>query len=162
MDTHYYPINLVPHGVLCRWFFILWQQIDWRMLSSLFVFPGVPCDGVRARYRAQGERWDPRKDHSVWTEAKFTSTFFTCSCLHYTVPIPRKQDIIQHWPITWAVSKVFMYLKVFNACKTLTINSHCPSSIPSSTWVQSQICKYVETPTETCYGSIRKLSRHLN
>lgn len=122
MDTHYYPINLVPHGVLSCWFFILWQQIDWRMLSSLFVFPGVPCDGVRATYRAQGERWDPRKDHSVWTEAKFTSTFFYLLTSPLHGANSRKQDIIKHWPITRAVSKVSMYLKVFNVYKTLTIN----------------------------------------
>lgn len=91
MDTHYYPISLVPHGVLSCWFFILGQQIEWRMLSSLFVFPGVPHDRVRAMHRAQGERWDQRKDHSVWIEARFISTtFFTCWSLHCTVSIPKE------------------------------------------------------------------------
>lgn len=124
MDPHYYHISLVPHGVLSCWFFILGQQIEWRMLSSLFVFPGVPHDRVRAMYRAQGERWDQRKDHSVWIEARFISaTSFTCWCLHYTVSIPKEMG---HHPAL-----------AYSMCITeqcLTINSHCSSS----TWVQPQ------------------------
>lgn len=156
MDTHYYPINLVPHGALYGWFFILWQQIDWRMLSSLFVLPGVPCDRVGAMHRARGERWDKRKDHSVWIEAKFTSTmFFTCSCLHSTVSIPKETGdhptFAYYTCVAWAMSDHSEPLPLIHTKFYL-----------SSTTDTCQVCKYMETPKEMCYAYIRKLASHLN
>jgi len=115
MDTHYYPINLVPHGVLYLWLFLLWQQIDWSTLNSLFQFPRVPRDGARASHRARAERWAQRKDHSVWIEAKLTSTtFFTCLCFHYAVFISKETwecptstyytCITLHWATVWPLT----------------------------------------------------------
>lgn len=55
-----------------------------------------------------------------WSQIHFHIFHLLTSPLHGANS--RKQDIIKHWPITRAVSKVSMYLKVFNVYKTLTIN----------------------------------------